>query len=60
MLPGMAAGWIFEKIKEMGMMGFSGDNPFEMYFWFVMLCCVITFVACRLVWPSLSELKIKN
>ena len=49
MLPGMAAGWIFEKIKEIGMTGFSGGNPFEMYFWFVMLCCVITFVACRIV-----------
>lgn len=60
MLPGMAAGWIFEKIKEFGMMGFSGGNPFEIYFWFVMLCCVVTFVACRLVYPTLKELKNEN
>lgn len=60
MLPGMAAGWIFEQIKGTSIMGFSGGNPFEIYFWFVMLCCVITFMACRLVRPSLTELKIKN
>ncbi len=57
MLPGMAAGWIFEKIAGMGWSGFSGGNPFEIYFWFVMACCAITFIACRMAWPSLTELK---
>lgn len=60
MLPGMAAGWIFEMIKEMSITGFSGGNPFEIYFWFVMLCCVVTFVACRLAYPTLRELKNEN
>lgn len=49
MLPGMAAGWIFDKIADIELSGFSGGNPFEIYFWFVMVCCAITFIACKLV-----------
>lgn len=60
MIPGMAAGWIFEKIKEIGFAGFSVGNPFEIYFWFVMGCCVITFIACRAIKSSLTELKINT
>lgn len=56
MLPGMAAGWIFEKLDGFGLPSFSNGNPFEVYFWFVMICCVTTFVACRMVWPTLREI----
>lgn len=55
MLPGMAAGWIFENIGKINFPGFSDGNQFETYFWFVMACSVATFIACRLV----SD-KIKN
>lgn len=56
MLPGMAAGWIFEKIASAGISVFS-SNPFEAYFWFVMICCVATFLACRFITPSLQQLQ---
>lgn len=48
MLPGMAAGWIFQKIADSGLtIGFSA-NPFEAYFWIVMICCIATFAACHI------------
>lgn len=56
MLPGMAAGWIFENIREMSLSGLSSGNPFEIYFWFVMICCAATFIACRLVKTSVAQL----
>lgn len=56
MLPGMAAGWIFEKIGMSGISGFSHGNVFEAYFWFVMLCCLTTFVACWIVGPSIRAI----
>ncbi|MDE6511167.1 MAG: MFS transporter [Muribaculaceae bacterium] len=60
MLPGMAAGWIFERISECGLSGFSGGNAFEMYFWFVMLCCLTTFVACAIAGPSIRAISDKR
>ena len=57
MLPGMAAGWLFERIGDIGFDGLSGGNPFEIYFWFVMLCCIVTFFACRLVKSSIAEMS---
>ncbi len=56
MLPGMAAGWIFDRIRDFEISGLSGGNPFEIYFWFVMICCAATFIACRLVKGSIQEM----
>lgn len=56
MLPGMAAGWIFEHISEIGISGFNQGNAFEIYFWFVMVCCATTFAACSIVKPSIREI----
>ena len=56
MLPGMAAGWIFEKIGTFGIDGFSHGNDFEVYFWFVMLCCLTTFAACWIAGPSIRKI----
>lgn len=56
MLPGMAAGWIFEQMADSSLMGFSQGNPFEIYFWFVMVCCIATFAACRIAMPSIREI----
>ncbi len=60
MLPGMAAGWIFERIAEFGFPGFSHGNAFEAYFWFVMICCLTTFVACVIAGPSIREITEKQ
>lgn len=59
MIPGMGAGWIFEKITELGISGFS-NNPFEVYFWFVMVCCIATFAVCHFVAPLLKETQNTN
>ncbi|MDE6786861.1 MAG: hypothetical protein K2J46_07485 [Muribaculaceae bacterium] len=56
MLPGMAAGWIFERFGEIGFIGFSQGNVFEAYFWFVMICCFTTFAACWIAMPSIREI----
>ena len=60
MLPGMAAGWIFEQLMESGVSGFSQGNPFETYFWFVMACCLTTVVACMVAGPSIREITEKQ
>ncbi|MDE7350314.1 MAG: hypothetical protein K2N25_04550, partial [Muribaculaceae bacterium] len=60
MLPGMAAGWIFERISEYGIYGFSHGNSFEIYFWFVMVCCLTTFAACVIAGPSIREITEKQ
>ncbi|MDE7347766.1 MAG: MFS transporter [Muribaculaceae bacterium] len=57
MLPGMAAGWIFEQMSEFGITGFSNGNVFEIYFWFVMICCLTTFGACAIADPSIREIN---
>lgn len=57
MLPGMAAGWIFEKISEMHISGFSYGNAFEIYFWFVMLCCIATFAVCAIATTSIRDIS---
>lgn len=59
MLPGMAAGWIFERIADSGLSGLSHGNPFELYFWFVMVCCLMTFIACAIAAPSIHKINEK-
>lgn len=49
MLPGMAAGWIFEMLA-----GFEWWNPgtpqgYVNFFWWVMLCCLATFIVTSLI-----------
>ncbi len=46
MLPGMAAGWLFERIDTLGLFGATGYTGF---FWLVMLCCPATFFASLLI-----------
>ncbi len=46
MVPGMAAGWLFERIDALGLFGASGYVGF---FWLVMLTCPATFVASFLI-----------
>ena len=60
MLPGMAAGWIFERMAEFGFAGFSDGNVFEIYFWFVMICCITTFAACWIAMPSIRYITQYN
>lgn len=60
MLPGMAAGWIFELLSRLDLPGLSDGNPFESYFWFVMICCIATFAACRIVRTSINELRLNQ
>lgn len=55
MLPGMAAGWIFEKISDSGLPLSISGNPFEAYFWFVMICCLTTFGACHIARNSIKD-----
>lgn len=55
MLPGMAAGWIFEKIAKSGAVSSFSGNPFEAYFWFVMICCLVTFASCHIARTSIKD-----
>lgn len=46
MLPGMAAGWIYEVLDSLQPVGGTGSAGFVNFFWFVMLCCIATFAVC--------------
>ena len=48
MLPGMAAGWVFEQVSTLQI--FHSATPgYVNYFWLVMLCSVTTYIVCALV-----------
>lgn len=44
MLPGMAAGWIFEKLENIQWIGLSGPHGYFNFFCWVMLCSLVTFL----------------
>lgn len=50
MLPGMATGWIYDKLSNLVLWG-GPDKPqgFINFFWFMMICCLATFIVCSLV-----------
>ncbi|MDE7161006.1 MAG: MFS transporter [Muribaculaceae bacterium] len=52
MLPGMAAGWIFEQVERLGLFGSTGYAGF---FWIVMLACLATFLAVALARPGMKR-----
>lgn len=48
MLPGMAAGWVFEQLETISI--FPGSpHGYVNYFWFVMLCSVTTYIVCAII-----------
>lgn len=47
MLPGMAAGWVYERLEASGIFGATGG--YIGFFWWVMLCSLATFLVCLLV-----------
>lgn len=49
MLPGMAAGWIFDLLKPLHIFSATGPQGYVNFFWFMMLCCIPTFIVCSLV-----------
>lgn len=46
MLPGMCAGWIHDYLAQWHIFSHSGPQGFVNFFWFVMLSCIATFIAC--------------
>ncbi len=48
MLPGMAAGWIYEKIAQIHIFG-STSQGYINYFWMVMICSLTTYAVCAMV-----------
>lgn len=49
MLPGMAAGWIYEQLTQINVFGGSGNPGYINFFWWIMLSCVATFIVCAAV-----------
>lgn len=49
MLPGMVAGWIHEQLESVNIFGGDGAQGYVNFFWWVMLCCIPTFIVCMLV-----------
>lgn len=49
MLPGMAAGWIFDLLAPLHIFSATGPQGYVNFFWFMMLCCGATFLVCALV-----------
>lgn len=46
MIPGMAAGWIHETLGRFNLWNIDGPTGYVNFFWWVMLCCIITFAVC--------------
>lgn len=46
MLPGMAAGWLYEVLDSVNVVAGKGPQGFVNFFWLVMLSCVVTFAVC--------------
>lgn len=44
MLPGMAAGWIHDKLETLNTIGLAGPHGYFNFFCCVMLCCIVTFI----------------
>lgn len=53
MLPGMAAGWIYEQVSQLRLLG-EGVSGYVNYFWFVMICSLTTYAVCAMVHISPS------
>lgn len=49
MLPGMAAGWIMEKLEKIHIFNLLNTEGYVNFFWFVMICSLATFAVCALV-----------
>ncbi len=49
MLPGMAAGWIHDRLALLNVFGHSGPQGFVNFFWWVMICCLATFAATAMI-----------
>lgn len=55
MLPGMAAGWLYEMCESFSIFGTSSPQGFVNFFWLVMVCCIATFVACFAIYDTLEK-----
>lgn len=49
MLPGMAAGWIHERLSQINLFGGVGPQGYINFFWWVMVCCMATIVVSMIV-----------
>lgn len=49
MLPGMAAGWLWEQLQQLSLFGLPGQQGYVNFFWAVMACCLATFAVCACV-----------
>ncbi len=47
MLPGMAAGWIFDQLNQCQILTANSNQGYVLFFWWVMICCFFTFAACK-------------
>lgn len=43
MLPGMAAGWIWEQLRHVSFFGIAGELGYINFFWLVVICSIATF-----------------
>ncbi|MDE6683264.1 MAG: MFS transporter, partial [Muribaculaceae bacterium] len=46
MLPGMAAGWLHERLSDILIFSSGGPQGYINFFWLVMACCLVTFAVC--------------
>ncbi len=49
MLPGMAAGWLYEVLASISLFGTSGTQGYINFFWTVMVSSLFTYAACAMV-----------
>ena len=59
MLPGMGAGWLHDFLAQYSLFGLDGPQGYVNFFWWVMVCCVVTLWTCTIVKidPSFGKKK---
>jgi PAT family beta-lactamase induction signal transducer AmpG len=62
MLPGMAAGWIHDRLATLSFFGTDGPQGYLNFFWWVMICCLATFAVTFAVKidPAFGRKKLSN
>ncbi len=61
MLPGMAAGYIYEWLGNFNIFGLPGQQGYINFFWWVMICSIPTFIVCLIIRinPEFGKKKLK-
>lgn len=60
MIPGMAAGWLFERFRQLDIFGLGPEAGYVTFFWIVIIACAATFLSVLFVMPTLKKNELRQ